>query len=134
MANKEPKGFKKAEKKTKELLGNKKKLAELIASAQKKGKAKREKLKGVWTDFHTLLRLLKAYRSKKYSEVPWRTILYAATAIFYFVSPLDLIPDFIPLTGFLDDITVITFVIGSIQEDLQKFKSWELEQNEELNE
>jgi len=134
MAKEEPKGFKKAEGKAKELLKSKQKLKQLISSAHKKGKEKKEKLKSVWSDFQTLLRLLRAYRNKEYNEIPWRTILYAATAVLYFVTPFDLIPDFIPLTGFLDDITVITFVIGSIQEDLQKFKAWELDQNKELDE
>ena len=125
----EPKGFKKAELKAKKLLENKEQLKELLGSAQKKAKRKKEQMKSVWVDLQTLLCLLKAWKKGQYKEVPWRTILYAATAICYFVNPIDLIPDFIPITGFLDDITIITFVINSLKEDLNRFLAWE-EKNE----
>jgi len=127
LVDKQPRGFKKAEAKAKGLLGNQKKLKELVHSAQKKSATKKEQLKSVWKDFQTLLRLLKAWKNKEYNQTPWKTILYASTAILYFVNPFDLIPDFIPLAGFIDDITIISFVIGSIKEDLEKFIKWEEE-------
>ncbi|MEQ8623499.1 MAG: YkvA family protein [Vicingaceae bacterium] len=127
MEEEQPKGFKRAEKKAKELLGNQEKLDSLIKSAKEKSKKKSKQLKSVWNEFQTLLRLLKAYWKKEYRETPWRTILYATAALIYFVNPLDLIPDFIPMTGLLDDISIITFVISSIKTDLDKFKEWEKE-------
>lgn len=127
MEEEQPKGFKRAEKKAKELLGNQEKLDSLIKSAKEKSKKKSKQLKSVWNEFQTLLRLLKAYWKKEYRETPWRTILYATAALIYFVNPLDLIPDFIPMTGLLDDISIITFVISSIKTDLDKFKEWEEE-------
>ena len=122
---KEPQGFHKAKKKTEALLENEEKLNSLLIAAKKKAVRKKQNLKAVWNDFQTLLRLVKAWWKKEYTEVPWNTILYAASAIFYFVSPVDLIPDFIPITGLLDDVTVITFVAKSLKGDLTKFKEWE---------
>ncbi|MBL4707839.1 MAG: DUF1232 domain-containing protein [Flavobacteriales bacterium] len=127
----EPRGFSKAKKKTEALLENKEKLNNLLLVAKKKSGEKKQNIKAVWIDFQTLLRLVKAWRKKEYTDIPWKTILYAASAIFYFVSPLDLIPDFIPFGGFLDDITVITFVVKSLKEDLEKFKNFE---NKEVDE
>jgi len=46
-------------------------------------------------------------------------------AIIYFVNPLDLIPDFIFLFGYLDDAAIIAFVINMIQNDIKKFIYWE---------
>ncbi len=131
MSQKEPKGFKDAEGKTKKLLNNAEKLKKLIGSAQQKAAKKKKQMKSVWGDLQTLLRLIAAWRKKEYTEIPWKTILYVATAIFYFVNPFDIIPDFIPIGGYLDDITIITYVITSIQKDIDRFKEWE-ELNKEI--
>lgn len=122
---KEPNGFSKAKHKTEELLGNGEKLSKLLEEAKEKAEEKKGKLKSAWNDFQALLRLVTAWRKKEYQEIPWKTILYAASAIFYFVSPLDFVPDFIPIAGFLDDITVIGFVSNSLKGDIEKFKEWE---------
>lgn len=129
---KEPKGFDKARKKTETLLKDDRQLKSLIKKASSKAKSKKNELKEVWRDLQTLIRLIKAWRKKEYQDIPWKTILYASAAVVYFVSPLDLIPDFIPLAGFIDDISVITFVINALKNDLTKFKEWEkLSLNEE---
>ncbi len=123
--NQEPKGFARAKQKTEELLENGEKLSKLLGDAKEKANHKKGKLKNAWNDLQALLRLVNAWWKKEYQEIPWKTILYAASAIFYFVSPLDFIPDFIPIAGFLDDITVIAFVTNSLKTDIDKFKEWE---------
>jgi len=40
-------------------------------------------------------------------RVPWHARLFAAIAIGYVFSPIDLIPDFIPVIGFLDDLVLV---------------------------
>ncbi len=35
--------------------------------------------------------------------------------LFYFISPIDLIPDFIPVAGFLDDIAVIAGIFAAVK-------------------
>jgi uncharacterized membrane protein YkvA (DUF1232 family) len=40
--------------------------------------------------------------------------LSIVAALGYFICPVDLIPDFIPFTGYLDDLAMLTFVIGEI--------------------
>lgn len=122
---KEPRGFESAKKKTESLLENSEQLKDLVASAKEKAKEKQQQIKSVWKDFQTLLRFVYAWWRKDYQEIPWKTILYAATAVFYFVSPFDLIPDFIPFGGFIDDVTVISFVAKALKSDLDKFTAWE---------
>jgi uncharacterized membrane protein YkvA (DUF1232 family) len=46
-------------------------------------------------------------------------------AILYFISPLDVIPDFIPGVGYVDDVAVIAWVLNSIAHDLDDFRAWE---------
>jgi uncharacterized membrane protein YkvA (DUF1232 family) len=40
-------------------------------------------------------------------RTPWYAKLLAAGVVVYAVSPIDLIPDFIPVLGFLDDLVIV---------------------------
>jgi len=71
-----------------------------------------------------LISLLKDYRNKEYREVPWRVIAAAVFAILYFINPFDLIPDFIPGVGYIDDIAVIALIFASIEGELKKYAKW----------
>lgn len=73
----------------------------------------------------TLLRMLRAYINGNYRQIPFKSLLMIIGALIYFMMPLDLIPDFIPVTGLADDITIIFLVFGSINEDIQAFLEFE---------
>jgi len=45
-----------------------------------------------------------AYRDPR---VPWYARVFAACVVGYAFSPIDLIPDFIPLLGYLDDLLIV---------------------------
>lgn len=65
----------------------------------------KEKLKELWKD-------LKSYTvAAKDARTPWlaKAVILAVAA--YVASPVDLIPDFIPVLGYLDDLLVISFGI-----------------------
>jgi uncharacterized membrane protein YkvA (DUF1232 family) len=72
----------------------------------------------MFDDLSTLLRLLAAWASGKYTAIPYRSIVLAVAAVLYFVWPLDAIPDFIPVIGYVDDAFVMAFVVKSIKIDL----------------
>jgi len=52
----------------------------------------------------------------------------AVFALLYFISPIDLVPDALPIIGFLDDAGVIAAVVQMYNEDLpiyiEKAKIW----------
>ncbi len=73
----------------------------------------------------TLGRLLKCYISGQYREVSTKTLLKIMAAFIYFLSPLDLIPDVLPVLGLTDDLALLTWVISGINEDLENFLAWE---------
>lgn len=47
------------------------------------------------------------YLAYKHPEVSWAAKIIIALTIGYALSPIDLIPDFIPVFGFLDDILIV---------------------------
>ena len=50
-----------------------------------------------------------AYRDPR---VPWYARLFAACVVGYAFSPIDLIPDFIPVLGYLDDLVLVPLGIA----------------------
>lgn len=47
------------------------------------------------------------YLARRDPRVPWYAKVLAACIAAYAVSPIDLIPDFIPVLGFLDDLLIL---------------------------
>lgn len=47
------------------------------------------------------------YLSYKDPRVPWYAKLFAFVVVAYAFSPIDLIPDFIPIIGYLDDLLIV---------------------------
>ena len=45
---------------------------------------------------------------KKDKRVPWVSKALMGLAMVYFLSPIDLIPEFIPIAGQLDDLVVVS--------------------------
>lgn len=60
-------------------------------------------------------------------KVDWKTIAVITGAIIYFLAPLDLIPDFIPIVGYLDDLTVIKIALNMVKKDFDIYKTWKLD-------
>ena len=121
----EPWTFEKTKRKAEAFAHDAEKLRNLLDEAADKARQNRGKVAQFWEGLNALFRLVRAWVSGSYTLVPWRTIVLAIAAILYFVNPLDLIPDFIPAAGFLDDAGVVAFVLESIRKDLGIFQDWE---------
>jgi len=100
-------------------------LSKLVQEADAKAEAHQSRIEKFWYELKGLLRLLQAYVTGRYRDVPWKTLLTAVGAVLYFLNPLDLIPDFIYGFGYIDDALVVGMVLGSIRKDLDKFNAWE---------
>tara|TARA_B110000495_G_C22490301_1_gene302036 strand:+ start:41 stop:436 length:396 start_codon:yes stop_codon:yes gene_type:complete len=71
------------------------------------------------------IRMINAYTSKEYRYFPWKTICLLVAGLIYFIYPIDLIPDFIPVAGIIDDVALIAWIYDSIKEDIDNFLEWE---------
>ena len=70
-------------------------------------------------------RLLRAYASGEYRQLPWKTLLRIIAVMIYFVSPIDILPDFLPIVGLTDDIALMLWLFSGIKDDIEKFREWE---------
>ncbi|MFD1875339.1 YkvA family protein [Hymenobacter bucti] len=74
---------------------------------------------------HTLVRLVRNYISGEYRQIHTTTIASGLGVLLYVISPIDLVPDFIPALGFLDDLSLISWFIGKFHAEITRFQEWE---------
>jgi uncharacterized membrane protein YkvA (DUF1232 family) len=117
--------YKAAESKASEYANDSAKLKKLIDDASNKASSNKNALQEVWETLLAFFRLLKAYAKGEYRSIPTTSLLMIIASIVYFLSPIDLIPDFIPIVGYLDDVTVIGWTMKSVQSDIDDFRDWE---------
>ncbi|HVF72767.1 MAG TPA: DUF1232 domain-containing protein [Chthoniobacterales bacterium] len=78
-----------------------------------------------WPYLMAMVRVIRAYARKEYRDVPQSNLLTIIAAIIYFVSPFDVIPDYVPILGHIDDAVVISLALRSVRADLDAFMAWE---------
>jgi len=55
---------------------------------------------------------LTLYFAARDAHTPWYAKLYLGIVVAYALSPVDLIPDFIPVLGFLDEVILLPFALA----------------------
>ena len=76
--------------------------------------------------------MLKDVKNSVYPHVPWFTIATIVLALLYVLNPFDIIPDFIPGIGFIDDVSVMAIGVGWIETDLHKYLDWKIKEGKGL--
>jgi uncharacterized membrane protein YkvA (DUF1232 family) len=78
-------------------------------------------------EFATLGRLVAAYARGDYRDIPLDSLIMVVAGLVYVVSPLDLIPEFVPVAGYVDDVVAVGFVVRQVHHELEAFRAWETE-------
>ena len=78
----------------------------------------------IWDSLQLLFGLVRDWVSGAYREVPKGSVVAIVAGLLYLVSPIDVIPDFIPVLGLLDDLFVLTLVLRQVNADLEKYRAW----------
>ncbi|HRE40470.1 MAG TPA: DUF1232 domain-containing protein [Ignavibacteria bacterium] len=90
----------------------------------KEERLKKDKLFKLFDQVKLAMEMLKDYRAKRYTDIPWRTIGLLTAALLYFINPFDLIPDFLPIFGYTEDAVAFLAIFKSIQTDLKNYCLW----------
>ena len=75
-------------------------------------------------DLKLLQALCLAYWRGEYRAISGKAILSIVAGLMYFLSPVDAIPDFIPVFGMLDDIAVLAWLMKVLDDELNAFRAW----------
>ena len=80
---------------------------------------------GSVADLCDTLSMLNDYYHGRYSKLPFAAALGALVIAAYLISPIDLIPDGIPLLGFIDDAFIVNAIIGAcLDAELTRYRRW----------
>jgi len=122
--------FLNARKRAQKILDDPEALKKVADESYKSGASRSGPFAAVMDDFRALVRLVVAYARGNYRDIPADSLLLVVAGLIYVVSPIDLIPDAIPVMGFADDAAVIGWVIKSVRGELDSFRAWELGQED----
>ncbi|MEB2777210.1 YkvA family protein [Algoriphagus sp. D3-2-R+10] len=70
------------------------------------------------------IRMIKAHFNGSH-KLTNSTLGLILLALVYFVSPIDIIPDFLGVIGFADDLSVILAIYAKVKDEIDGFLDWE---------
>ena len=113
--------------KAKKVLGNKQKIRELLIKVS--NYISKEKLSSVRKELELLCSYVMDIMKGDYSDYDGVKLMFIIAALIYVVSPIDIIPDFIPVAGLVDDVVVIEWLIREVKSELDKYEQIKWENN-----
>ncbi len=91
------------------------------------------KHKGFIKKIPVLIRMVKSIMSKNGYKPEFKNVILPALVLVYLISPLDFIPDWIPVIGVFDDIALLAFAMPMLIAEAEKFVAWEASLKPDFN-
>ncbi|NCC81388.1 MAG: DUF1232 domain-containing protein [Clostridia bacterium] len=113
------------EKKAEKIISSTEKTSQLINDAMEKAtKISNGPVDDIWANLQVFFDLMKDWIKGNYKNVPLGSIIMITASIIYFLTPFDIIPDFIIGLGYIDDLSIISYTFKQIQNDIDKYQIW----------
>jgi len=102
------------------------KVVELVQNVGKKlaKLADNPKIKLLTQPIQIFVRMIKAHFRGEH-KISFGTLGLIILALVYFLSPIDLIPDFLGFFGFADDLSIVLAVFAKVKDEVDNFLEWE---------
>lgn len=76
-------------------------------------------------DLIDIVAMLNDYYAHRYTKLPFHVIVAAFAILAYLASPVDIIPDKVPILGYIDDFFVINLIVDlSVDRELERYRAW----------
>lgn len=113
------------EKKAEKIITNADKTSKLINDAMEKvNKISKGPVEEIWDNLLVFFDLMSDWLKGNYRNIPIGSIIMIVASIIYFLTPFDIIPDFIVGLGYIDDMSIISYTFRQIQTDIDKYQVW----------
>lgn len=99
-------------------------LPALLFAVARKGNAQGNRLGKLKSDLRLLQALCLAYWRGEYRAISPKALISVVAGLMYFLSPIDAIPDFLPVFGMFDDIAVLAWLMKTLDDELSAFRVW----------
>ncbi len=70
------------------------------------------------------VKMLYAMLRDKEFAMAWSSKTMVIAGLLYFISPIDLLPDYIPILGYIDDAFVMSVVMNAMASEIERYKAY----------
>lgn len=88
------------------------------------GKMRKLESKGAFLELIDNVKLLYSLLTDKRWNLAWKTKAIILGALIYFISPADMLPDFIPFLGYIDDTAVLAAVMKMLMSEIDEYREF----------
>ena len=83
-------------------------------------------------DGKLFLSIVRDYWKGRYRQIPYGMIAAVVFVLLYVFNPFDLMPDFLPIIGQIDDAAIMGASLLALERDLSKYRDWKQAQTPAL--